>query len=91
MANNLASNPWVLDTAAVTVLFPGHIIVNAFEWEGYALDTDTVVVKDGNGKEVWKANGFSDLTAAYSGAGSFSIQGLALTTLASGKLRVFFD
>lgn len=90
MANDLGSNPWVLDTAAATVLYSGFIVVKAFEWSEYTADAHTIVIKDTNGKEIWSVNGASDLSPIQS-TDIGPVQGLALTTLDSGKLRVFYD
>lgn len=89
MANRLTENPFVIDTAGATVLFKGNINVDYFEFSGYALDTDNVIVNDNSGNLVWQENGASDLRNVRSGHVGW-IQGLTVPTLSSGKLLVFF-
>jgi len=90
VANQLATNPWVLDTPAVTILYQTDICAAHFEWAGYASQADTVQVQDRFGKVVWEATGKADLSLVE----SFTLKwlhGLALTVLSSGRLRVFFE
>ena len=90
MANQLASLPWRLDTASGTAIFTGYMQVAHFEFVGYSLDTDNIVVKDVNGRIVWQANGRSDLSPVAS-EWIGTIQGLALTTRDDGDLLVFVE
>ena len=91
MANQVASLPWVIDTAAATDIASGYMLIAHFELVDYSLDADEVIVQDTNGRTVWKANGAVDLrpvTSEYIG----TIQGLRVTTLTSGaKLLVFIE
>lgn len=89
MANQLGSNPWVLDTASPAVLYQTDVKSAHFEWEGYTSQADTIEVKDRFGKIIWRATGQDDLSLVE----SFTIEwvhGIALTTIDAGVLRVYF-
>ncbi len=90
MANQIASLPWAIDTASATDIASGYMLIAHFEFVGYALDTDNVVVHDTNGRVVWQANGLDNLApvaSEYIG----TIQGLRVPTLSAGKLLVFIE
>lgn len=90
MANNQTTNPWVLDTAGSTDLWPnGMVFVEQFEFYNYVLDADTCVLTDRNGVTVWVGNGADDLETIRSGKIG-PVNGLKLTTLdnAAGGSRV---
>ena len=90
MANDLASNPWVFDTAAATILYQGDIEVRHMEFVDYGVQGSLCVVKDRYGKVVWKATGAADLEEVRSGPMGW-IYGIAVTTLQNGGiLRVYF-
>lgn len=61
MANDIAANPWSLDTVGATIIWPSWIKVAHFEMIDYTVDTDTVQLQDRNGRVVWEGNGASDL------------------------------
>jgi len=88
VANQLASLPWVIDTASANVLFTGKIFVRHFEFAGYAAGTDTVVVQDINSRPVWQADGKTDLDPVLSYKVGW-IKGIKVPTLSSGKLYVY--
>lgn len=91
MANLLHDNPWTLDTAGATVLFTTYAKVRHFEWTGFAAG-NTVLVSDQNGKEVWKA--VAPLTVSESEVRSGQvgwINGLVLTTLGGGTVKVYIE
>ena len=88
MANQLGSNPWVLDTAGAAILYNTDIKAAHFEWEG-AANGNTIQVKDRFGKIIWAAV----WATGQSLVESFTIEwihGLALTVLDGGILRVYF-
>jgi hypothetical protein len=90
VANQLATNPWVLDTPGLGVLYQTDVKSAHFEWEGYANQADVVEVQDRFGKVIWRATGQNDLSLVE----SFTIEwvhGINLTVLAAGsRLRVYF-
>lgn len=59
------------------------IKVEHFEWSGYANATDVIILKDQNGKVVWKAGGTTDKQEVRSGKVGW-IDGLIVDTLPSG-------
>lgn len=89
MANQLGSNPWVIDTPGPALLFATNVKAAHFEFSQYAADTDNVIVVDRFGKEVWAANGNVDLSPVESFTVEW-IHGISVPTLSSGKLRVYF-
>lgn len=89
MANQLGSNPWVVDTPGVSVLFAGNIKSAHFEWSDYTSQADQVQVADRFGKIIWSATGQNDLSLVE----SFTIEwiyGFAVPTLTAGVLRLYF-
>lgn len=90
MANQLATLPWVIDTAAAGAIATGYLKITQFEWIEYTADAHEVVVKDKNGNLVWHGNGADDLQPVSSGFVG-SIQGLIVDQLDSGKLIVWIE
>lgn len=90
MANNLTSNPWVIDTPGAALLFAGDVYVEHFEFAGYAAQGNQVIVQDRFGKNVWLATGAADLEEVRSGKVD-KIHGISVPTLQGGGiLRVYF-
>lgn len=90
MANSLTTNPWILDTPGAAILYKYEIASAHFEWANYVGQADQVVVKDAFGKNIWTASGRADGSLVQ----SFSIEwihGLALNTLTSGVVRMYFE
>lgn len=103
MANDLTSNPFILDTAAGTdLLVPtagARIQVSKFRWVvgtgGVA--GDSISVTDSAGKEKWAS--FHTVTAATTSEEDsesdffppLEMKGLKLPTMARGKLYVYLD
>lgn len=88
MANQLGSNPWVLDTPGGGILYPDDVKSAHFEWSGGAA-AQTVEVQDRFGKKIWAAV----WAAGQSLIESFTIEwvhGINLTVLGGGVLRVYF-
>jgi hypothetical protein len=89
MANQLATNPWVLDTPGAAILYSTDVKSAHFEWANYASQADVVQISDRFGKVIWSATGQDDLSLVE----SFTIEwvhGIALTTLTAGVVRVYF-
>ena len=89
MANNITTNPWILDTTTTSVIWPCTLYVDHYEFVDYTNDMDTCTIKNGAGVEVWKANGASDLEEVRSGKVGVVHGGLYLSQLSAGKVRVF--
>lgn len=88
MANQLGSNPWVLDTAGGGILYVHDVKSAHFEWEG-AANANTIEVQDRFGKKIWAAVWVTGQALIE----SFTIEwvhGINLTVLDGGVLRVYF-
>lgn len=90
MANYVGTNPWTLDTASATPLSQNAMKIAHFEFVNYAASTDTAVLKNAYGKIVWEARGNTELEEVRSYKVGW-IDGLALTTITSGAVLVFFE
>jgi hypothetical protein len=89
MANQLATNPWVLDTPGGGVLYATDVKSAHFEWSNYANQADVATIQDRFGKVIWSATGKADLSLVE----SFTIEwvhGINLATLSAGVVRVYF-
>ena len=92
MANDLTNNPWVIDTAAATVLTAMRLRVRGVRWVDATTAGHKATIQNAAGKIVW------DSTAAaannvegdqISDFGPFpDWDGLIVPTLASGKLYI---
>ena len=89
MANELATNPWVIDTAAPTVLYQTDVKNAHFEWANYSSQADEVQVEDRFGKVIWSATGQDDLSLVESFTCEW-VHGIAVPVLSSGVVRVYF-
>lgn len=89
MANSLTSNPWVIDTPGAAVLFTTNVLVSHIEFALYSTQGDQVLVKDRFGKVIWAASGAADLQEVRSGNIGW-IYGLAVSTLDSGMVRIYY-
>jgi hypothetical protein len=90
MGNQLATNPWVFDTAGASIVYQNDIYAAHFEWAGYNAQADNVKIKDRFGKIVWEATGKADLSLVE----SFTLEwlhGLVIDTLTAGRVRLFFE
>lgn len=89
MANNVTTNPWVLDTVTASVLLPTNMRVDHFEFVGYGAQTDTCQVQNGQGVVIWQGHGTSDLQEVRSGAVGWIFGGIRLSQISSGQVRVY--
>lgn len=87
MANDLTADPWIIDTAATTVLSTNQIYVKSIRWVGATTAGHTAIVQDQKGNVIW--------SSVASGANYVEseiieqwINGLIAPTLASGVLYV---
>lgn len=94
MANQLSGNPWVIDTAAATVLLDTWADIRLIRWVGAGVIGDECSVTDQNSRVIFSS--FA-ATAKYKDEVSFedrqglSVNGLIVPTLASGKVYIYFD
>lgn len=91
MANNVSTNPWILDTVTAGVILPTNMKIKHIEFTGYNLATDTCQVQDGNGNIIWQGNGAADFQEVRSGAVGWVHSGLRLSQISSGVVRVYLD
>lgn len=89
MANNLAGNPWYIDTPGATVLKAGRTFVSGIEWSGYNAQADQVTVQDGKRLDtVLNWVGANDLEPR-SYPGSCVIYDIIVPVLSGGVLKIF--
>lgn len=90
MANQLANNPWAIDTPGTNVIYPYWIKSIQFEFI-YAASGDAVTVQDSLGNLVWQATGTSNSEVQRSGKVG-PILGLKVPSLTAGdKLLMFVE
>lgn len=90
MANDLAGRPWTLDTPGTTVLWKGWVKIKNVEFTDYTADTDTAALQDQNGRNIVDFNGKADLSPVFSLELGW-VNGLKLTALTAGKVKVFIQ
>lgn len=97
MANQLASNPWIIDTPSNTVLFQGRMPHVQVEYVGYAA-AGVAEIQDRNGRTVAILTAATDLRTVRSGRIGW-VEGLKVPTtttagpanLPSGKLILYYE
>ena len=89
MANNISANPWTVDTASTALVWAGRIYIKELIWNKATAGT-ALVIKDQNGNVIIDtvANA-ADPMFAFGTLGW--VNGMAVTTLASGTLSVFIN
>ena len=98
MANNITTNPLVLDSAAATAIVSNLIQIKTLKGtvDNGGADNDTCVLSDKNGKVVYE----EILNLVTSGNlqappitfnPPLKVDGLIMTTLSGGKLYVYWD
>jgi len=90
MANRVTQSPMIIDTPGATIFYPHGIKIRHMEWQGY-LAGATAIVQDGLGGNIWAPTAASDLSEVRTAAVGWIDTGIAITTLSSGKITVFFD
>jgi hypothetical protein len=88
MANDLTKIPWIIDTAAATVLSTDRLRVGIIRWEGATTLAHAAVVQDAAGREVWsdQADAANYESETYP---ERDIEGLKVPTLGSGRLKIW--
>ena len=91
MANDISGNPWIIDTVNGAPLpFLSRVFVKHMEYAGYAVQGNTCIVTDRNGRQIWLATGAFDLEEVRSGDFGVAVNGLNCTQLdGGGILRVY--
>lgn len=87
MANLMAQNPWVVDTAGAGLIATGRVRPFTIRWVGATTAGHKCVVKDAAGEVKWEdvASGANYVTE---GRIEIDWNGVAVTTLDSGKLYI---
>lgn len=87
MANDLTGDPYIIDTAAATVLSTINLFIKSIRWVGGTTAGHTAVIQDQKGNVIW--------TSEASGANYVEseiieqwIDGLIVPTLTSGVLYI---
>ena len=88
MADDLTSNPWVLDSAGSK--YSGTVKIDRISWKNVTTLDHTVLIVDGSGKTIFEdfASGATYNTSQPIGR---SYTGVTISTLSSGKLYVDID
>lgn len=96
MANNMAGNPWVLDTASTTAklnqVTDSVVFITALQWSGYTTPADQCILQDGHrGIDVCVLSGRDDLGPVdiSPGGAPLHIRDPILKVLGSGILTVW--
>lgn len=90
MANDLTSNPWIIDTAGAGVISSERLRVKGVRWAEATTAAHVAEIQDKNGKVKWRsvASGVnyveSDLIESLGG----DWDGIKVPTLGSGKLYI---
>lgn len=99
MANQLATNPWRVDTTGSATLGSGGMAkVGQIEFIDYASSTDHVEIQDRNGRIVARLGGDSSLKTVRTGKIGW-VQGLIVPVtdsdgnpnMATGKILIYFE
>ena len=98
MANDLTGNPWVVDTASATPITTDDVFLDTIRWVGATTAGHQAIVKDNKGTPDTIYEGLASganfidersFGAEYAGPRRV-VGGLAVTTLSSGKLYIYF-
>jgi hypothetical protein len=90
MANDISSNPMILDTQGSTNLWPAKLKVSHFAFSNYAAQASAVIIQGSDGKVKWSATGASDLEPVTSHKVGW-ITGLVPSTITDGKVEVYVE
>jgi len=98
MANQLAANPWLIDTPSATPLFLGTMHNTQIEYIDYTADTDIVEIQDRDGRVVAVLNGAVDLRTVRTGRIGWIYglkvpitDSLARANMPHGRILVYFE
>ena len=98
MANQLAANPWLIDTPSATPMYLGTMHAVQIEYIDYTADTDTVEIQDRDGRVIALLNGAVDLRTVRTGRMGWVYglkvpltDSLARANMAHGRILVYFE
>ena len=91
MANDLTKQPWIIDTAAATVLTNDRIRVKAVHWVGATTAGHQAIVQDPASRELFRADasGVNNVDRLLFEA-DWRL-GFKVPTLDSGKLYIYIE
>lgn len=98
MANQMSTNPWIVDTVGAAILWDGILHNVQVEYIDYASADDHVEVQDRNNRIVARLKGAADLRTVRTGKIGW-VQGMKVPVLDSdgnpnmgtGKVLVYFE
>lgn len=93
MANDTTQSPWILDTAATIDSSSNEVRIKRLKWVGGTTAGHTCVIQNGAGtRNVWEdvAPAANYVASEEFGDKGLLTYGFKLTTIASGKLYVYF-
>jgi hypothetical protein len=88
VANDITSNPWILDTVTAGLLWPSNVYVDHFEYIGDVAG-DTVQISNAAGLVVWEGMMSTDLNPDHSSKIGVVFGGLRVSQISSGIVRVY--
>lgn len=90
MANDLTKQPWMVDTAAGTVLTTERLKVKGVRWVGATTAGHQAVITDRNSRTVWEsvAAGANHVESDLIESEDPGWDGLRVPTLGSGRLYI---
>lgn len=92
MANHLAQNPMSIDTPSPTPIVTGSYKIRHIEFVGFAADTDSAIITNGNSRVITELLGASaggDGTVRTGNVGW--VDGIIVPTLTAGIVLIFFE
>lgn len=92
MANTvtLGLSPIIVDTAATDILVSRPIKIKVIRWVGATTAAHTAVIKDASGNIIWASHATANNHTEESVINEW-FKGLSVTTLASGKLYIYYE
>jgi sugar (pentulose or hexulose) kinase len=90
MANDITMNPLIIDTAGASVLIARPIHITRIRAVGLTTAGHTAVIQDGNARVVWATCAPTTNHTEESDMDLW-VTGLIVSTLASGKLYIYYE
>jgi hypothetical protein len=92
MANHLAQNPMNIDTPGPNPIVKGAFKIRHIEFVGFASDTDSAIVTNGNGRIIAELVGASAGGDGAVRTGNVGwVDGIIVPTLTAGVVLIFFE
>lgn len=87
MANDISADPWIIDTAAATVLSTNMLNIKSIRWVGATTAGHTAIIHDKDSNVIWSSVA-SGANYVESEIVEQWVHGLIVPTLASGVLYI---